>query len=61
MVMDSPETPSIWLALRMASLAGQTLFLTRAVGALKRVWSSEQGGLVSIETSTPRFSRRANH
>ena len=45
----------------IVSLAGQTLFLTRAVGALKRVWSSEQGGLVSIETSTPRFSRRANH
>ena len=41
-----------------ASLATQTLFLTRAEGALKRVWSNGQYRLVN---TMPRKSRRVNH
>ena len=40
------------------SLATQTLFLTRAEGALKRVWSNGQYRLVN---TMPRKSRRVNH
>ena len=40
------------------SLASHTAFSVFICGGGKRVWSNDQGGLVS---RMPRFSRRVNH